>query len=325
MPRQLSEEKQNLIRKRLVQGCTAKDIAEELKITEKTVKRYKKISPAPFYKEQDTGDNSIKFDYTTSLTKKEEVLVKKIQNQIALYEDEEEGWAWHITKHDIRLKQSGLWWNAIVYPESSPPHWIDVLKARGYSFAVSPLHDKDVWKHNSPEMVNAETGELIPVGVRYKVGDKKKAHWHIIVKLDVRIAYNEINSELQSITGCPYIQKCRSLRNSYDYFLHINAPDKYQGYTKDEIQVYNNFHIEPNKYETGLLQAEIVDMILKYDLDSYKKVLLFFTDQPEYQSIVLRLPTAFKTLAADLWREKNPDGKIQKIEIVNRNLNNQAK
>lgn len=319
MPKKISEEKQNLIRKRLHQGCTIEEITQELQVNEKTVRRYKKNLPPAFHEEQGANDPSIRLDYTKSLTKVERAYAEKIEKELALFEDDEEGWTYHITKHDIRRKQSGLWWNMIVYPESAPPNWINVLKARGYTFAVSPLHDKDSWSHDSPEMVNAETGEIIPRGTRYKKGDLKKAHWHVIVITDTRVGYMEMNGEMQKITHCPYIQKCRSLRNSYEYFLHINAPDKYQDYKKDDIQSYNNFHIEPNKYETGLMQAEIVDMMLKHDLDSYTKVLLFYNNQPEYQNIILRLPTSFKAVAADLWRDKHPDGKIQKVEIVNPN------
>ena len=38
----ISEEKQNLIRKRLLQGHSIKDIAQETGVSEKTVSKYKK-------------------------------------------------------------------------------------------------------------------------------------------------------------------------------------------------------------------------------------------------------------------------------------------
>lgn len=288
----LSEEKQTLIRKRLVQGYSVKQIAEEVQVSEITVKRYKKNTPALFIAEQDTGDNSIKYDYTTSLTKKEEAFTKKIEKELALYEDDEEGWVYHISARDFRLKQSGMWWNFIVYPESAPEHWIDKLKVQGLRLAISPLHDKDTWNHDSPEMVNAETGEYIEKGARYKMGDRKKAHWHCIAVCDTRVAYREMNDLLRKITNCPYIQKCNSLKNSFNYFLHINAPNKYQNYDKEEIQIYNNFHIEPNKRETTILVMEMIDLIVQNDIVEWCDCVEFFKNDPEF-SLLLSTRTAY--------------------------------
>ena len=35
-------------------------------------------------------------------------------------------------------------WGAVVYPESAPDNWIEILEETRIQFAVSPLHDKDV-------------------------------------------------------------------------------------------------------------------------------------------------------------------------------------
>lgn len=318
MSKKISEEKQNLIRKRLCQGYSISQIANEFQISESTVKRYKQKSPAPFHKEKDTGDNSITFDYTTSLTKREEQIAKKIKKEISLYEDIEEGWTFHLTAKDEKLRQSGLWWSAIVYPESAPEHWIDRLVAQNLRLAISPLHDKDTWNHDSPQFVNAETGEIIEVGERYKIGDRKKAHWHIIVITDKRTSYAEMNSLLQKITNCPYIQKCRSLKNAYDYFLHINAPKKYQGYDKNEIQRFNNFHVEPTKYEINVLVDEMLSIIVEREFTRMTDVFKFFQGQIEYITLLNAKPFLIMQIVQDNWRKQNPDGKVKKVEIVNK-------
>lgn len=289
MSRKLSEDKQNLIRKRLAQGVRIQDIAEEVQASEKTVKRYKKSLPSVL---PETGDSSTKYNYTTLLTKKEELYAKKIEKELLLYEDETEGWVWHVTKGDIRLRQSGMWWNVIVYPESAPYNWIEKLRVLGYRIAISPLHDKDFWSHDSPEYVNPETGEIIEKGKLYKTGDRKKAHWHVIVVTDTRVGYREINDELRNICHCPYIQKCRSLKNSYDYFLHINAPEKYQGYDKDEIQTYNNFHVEPTKYEMAILVSEMVEMIQSHDITEWCDCVEYFKNDPEF-TLMLTMRTGY--------------------------------
>lgn len=312
----VSEEKENLIRKRHLQGHSAKDIAQEVGLSEKTVRKYIKNAPAPLTASAKSEDTSLQVDYTTVLTKREEVLAKKILAQVALYEDTDEGWSYHLTAHDDRIRQQGLWWSFVVYPESAPENWIERLNATGMQIAISPLHDKDTWDHPSPEMVNAETGEIIEKGARYKTGDRKKAHWHCIAKTDRKTGWREMNALLQGITHCPYIQKCRSLKGAYEYFLHINDSKKYQGYFKDEIIKLNGFVIEPTKYEQGILYDEIVTTIIEQKLTKWTEVCIWYHGQPEYMLLLSSRPAIITEVLKDNWRVQNPDGRVQRVQLV---------
>lgn len=315
----VSEEKTKLIRKRLAQGRPIAEIAEEAGVSKSTVNRVKKKTPEAVYKEEnDSGDASIKIDNSTLLTKMEEKYTKKLQAALALYEDEVEGWCYHLDKADYRLRTSGCWWSAIAYPESAPEGWMERLKATGLEIAISPLHDKDKWIHDSPEMVDIETGEIIPKGARYKVGDRKKAHWHIIVKSDKRMSYMEANNLIRNITHGPYVQKCRSLKNAYEYFLHLNHPEKYQGYDKDEIVIANNFHLEPNKYEAGVMQCEIINTIHEHGMTEVWQLTEQYKDQPEYIAIIAAKPGIFTSLLHSLWNKRNPEGKVKRVMIVDK-------
>ncbi|HAA0081853.1 TPA_asm: hypothetical protein GDG64_14435, partial [Listeria monocytogenes] len=53
-------------------------------------------------------------------------------------------------------------WTFIVYPESAPGDWRDILNKTHLRWIESPLHDKDV---------NAD-------------GEVKKEHWHILLSYD---------------------------------------------------------------------------------------------------------------------------------------------
>lgn len=320
MPAKIGEDKQNLIRKRYLQGQSIAQIAEELQIDRKTVKRYIKLAPAPLNTSASTGDDIYIIDYTTVLTKKEEILTKKIEKERALYEDDVEGWTYHLTKNNERIRQQGRWWSFIVYPDSAPSGWLDRLKATGMQFAISPLHDKDTWDHDSPAMVNAETGEIIPVGARYRMGDRKKAHWHVIAKCDQKTSWREMNNLLQNITNCPYIQKCRSLKNAYDYFIHANDPEKYQGYDRDEIIKGNNFMVEPTTQEKSILLDDVIQTIIVNDFDRMKDVLTFYQGQPEYENIIAAKAGMIGQLLKDNWREHNPDGKVSRVQLVDNEL-----
>lgn len=294
MNQKLTEEKKDLIFSRLCQGRTNKEIAEELQISERSVQRYKKSVKVALETRTSLSScgEEVAVDYSKTLTKQEKKYVDRIEKEILLYEDSEEGWVYHLSKADLRFKQSGCWWSCIVYPDSAPAGWIDALRAQGFRIAISPLHDKDAWNHDSPATIDPDTNEVIPKGSKYKAGDLKKAHWHVIIVVDKRTSFVEMNDVLQKLTKCPYIQKCRSLRNAYDYFLHINAPEKYQGYDKKAIQVYNNFHVEPTKYEMNLIAMEMVHLIQEHNLLEWCDVVEFFQNDPEF-SLILSTRTAY--------------------------------
>lgn len=313
----ISEEKQKLIRKRLAQGRPIAEIAEEAGVSTKTVQRWKKKTPTEVYNaETDSGDSSIKMDNSTMLTKMEQKYTKKLEGALQLYEDDVEGWCYHLDKADYRMKTSGMWWSFIVYPESAPEGWWERLKATGMEIARSPLHDMDKWTHDSPEMVDISTGEIIPKGARYVAGDPKKGHWHGIAKSDKRMSYQEANNLIRSITHGPYIQKCRSIKNAYEYFVHLNQPDKFQFYRKEDILTANGFHLEPNKYEAGQMQCEIINTIHDKGMTEVWQLTEHYRDQPEYTMIIASKPGIFTSLLHSLWNKQNPEGKIKRVKIV---------
>ena len=313
----VSEDKANLIRKRHLQGHSQKDIAQEVGLSEKTVRKYIKNAPAPPKVSGKSEDTSLQVDYTTVLTKREEGLAKKILAEVALFEDDEEGWSFHLTAHDDRIRQQGLWWSFIIYQDSVPDNYLERLKATGMQIALSPWHDKDSWNHDSPEMVNAETGEIIPRGARYKTGDHKKTHRHGICKTDKKCSWREMNALLQNILHCPYIQKCRSLKGAFEYFLHLNSPEKYQGYFKDEIIRINGFVIEPTKMEQGVLYDEIVQVVIGYGYTTWTEVCKQYKGQPEYMLLLSSRPSIITEVLKDNWRKANPDGRVQRVQLVN--------
>lgn len=312
----VSEDKANLIRKRHLQGHSQKDIAQEVGLSEKTVRKYIKNAPAPPKVSGKSEDTSLQVDYTTVLTKREEGLAKKILAEVALFEDDEEGWSFHLTAHDDRIRQQGLWWSFIIYQDSVPDNYLERLKATGMQIALSPWHDKDSWNHDSPEMVNAETGEIIPRGARYKTGDHKKTHRHGICKTDKKCSWREMNALLQNILHCPYIQKCRSLKGAFEYFLHLNNPEKYQGYFKDEIIRMNGFVIEPTKMEQGVLYDEIVQVVIGYGYTTWTEVCKQYQGQPEYMLLLSSRPSIVTEVLKDNWRKANPDGRVQRVQLV---------
>lgn len=310
----LSEDKQNLIRKRIIEGSLLEDIAREVGCSTRTILNYKKKMPVNVLAAQDTGDDTIVFDTSSLYTQAEEKYIKSIKKSVYLYEDVEEGWTFHYDKENATIKTNSLWWMGIAYPESVKSDWIERLERLGFAIAISPLHDKDVWLHDSPQMVDPNTGEIIPKGARYKAGDKKKAHWHFIIICSCSTSFKEINNLIRPITNGPYLEKCRSIKNTYDYFTHETDAAKRQNkyvYEKDEIIRLNNFHVVPNKYEVGVLQCEIANTVIEKGFTEVHQIVEHYRDQPEIMTILWAKPGLITSLLRSLYKKKHPESKVQ--------------
>ena len=109
-------------------------------------------------------------------------------------------------------------WATIIYPENYDyPTWIESLKLRGISCAISPLHDKDV----------NLSGEI------------KKAHFHIIMTFGNPTTYNNVKQICDDI-GATMPIPLDSVVGYYRYLTHKDNPEKAQ-YDETEIILINGF------------------------------------------------------------------------------------
>lgn len=148
-------------------------------------------------------------------------------------------------------------WCAIVYPESAPGDWKDILDSKNVRWACSPLHDKDI--DDDSEQTT------------------KKAHWHIIICYNSLKSFEQVVDDLQEL-NCPRPQICRDVRSSVRYFIHKDHPHKYQ-YSEDDIECYGGFDIGDyfniSKSELRVYRKEMADYIEEHnvielmDFDSY--------------------------------------------------------
>ena len=307
----LSENKKTKIIEMLKCGYSNADISDETGISIRTIQRFKKDIPKAEFNEIDA--NGI-------ITKTEKKFLDRVKGEKELFEDLEEGWVYHMTTERLNQQTSGLWWKWIAYPESVEfEEMAEKFKQLGLETAISPLHNRDTWGHDSPEIVNTETGEITPKGSRYKCGDRKKPHYHGITKFEKQIGYKEANRIIREITQGPYIQKCMSLTGSYEYFVHKNNPEKFQ-YDKDEITNINDFVLEPTKKERKLMTNEIGKVISKNRIENFIDLVRFYTDQIEYINIIASSSYYFGALCQSIWHEKHPE-KITKNMLVDEDGN----
>lgn len=141
-----------------------------------------------------------------------------------------------MTEKDIQKDGRSRNWSLIVYPESAPPDWREILDQTGEKWIESPLHDKDI-------------NELS--------GEPKKPHWHVIISFSNKKSVKQVKA-VSDLLNTPEPKKVGSLQGSVQYLWHRNNPEKYQ-YDKSEVIAHNGF-----KYRQYLTDVGVdTDMILK--------------------------------------------------------------
>lgn len=288
-------------------GYTHENIAEALGISAKTIQREIKDLPEE-YQEEFKGGNVI--------TKLEKKYIDRIKGERELFEDIEEGWVYHMTEEKLLQQTSGKWWSFIFYSDSAElEEVIKAFKAKGLEVAISPLHNRDKWTHDSPETTDKETGEIIPKGARYKCGDRKKEHRHGIVKFDQPVSFRTANGIIREITNGPYAQKCLSITGAYEYFVHKNNPEKFQ-YDCEEIIRINGFRLELTKTEKKLMTNEISKKVIDENIDEFNSLINAYRDQIEYINLISEKSYYFGALCQSLWKKNNPN-RITRNMLVN--------
>ena len=101
-------------------------------------------------------------------------------------------------------------WTIVLYPESAPENWRQILDDMHIEWIESPLHDKDI---------NAN-------------GETKKAHWHILLMFGGVKTYEQIK-EVTDKLNAPIPQRCHNAKAMVRYMAHLDNPDKAQYNTSD--------------------------------------------------------------------------------------------
>lgn len=150
----------------------------------------------------------------------------------------------------------GRYWAFVLYPESAPNDWKDILSLSGLPCAISPLHDKDL---------NADL-------------EKKKSHYHIILCWDGPTTYKNVCSLVCDQLHQPHPIKIEVVRGYYRYLTHKDNPEKAQ-YNDFDITVLNGFNPEdydqPTERELDIICKEIQKLILTEHFTEYSELMDF--------------------------------------------------
>ena len=100
----------------------------------------------------------------------------------------------------------------VVYPDSAPENWQEILVQHFVPSFISPLHDKDI----NP------------------TGDPKKPHWHVIIMFE-GVKTQEQAQEIFNSIGGVGCERVNSIRGYSRYLCHLDNPDKAQ-YNVDDVR-----------------------------------------------------------------------------------------
>lgn len=100
----------------------------------------------------------------------------------------------------------------VVYPESAPSEWQEILSQQFVPAFISPLHDQDV----NP------------------TGESKKAHYHVLIMFDSVKTKDQAEAIFKLIggVGCEVVQ---SIRGYARYLCHLDNPEKAQ-YKQESVR-----------------------------------------------------------------------------------------
>ncbi len=150
-------------------------------------------------------------------------------------------------------------WAFILYLDSAPTNWRDILQETGCQFAISPYHDKDL----NPD------------------GTLKKPHYHIIICYEGPTSYNVI-LRITKLVNATIPQPLEQIRGYYRYFTHLDNPEKYQ-YSQDDISTINGFninnYIEMTYTEVSMIIKSLQELIRTKNILEYSDLLDFLLDE----------------------------------------------
>ena len=128
-------------------------------------------------------------------------------------------------------------WAFILYLDSAPSNWRDILQDTGLPIAISPYHDLDI----NP------------------TGETKKPHYHIILCFEGPTTYKNVKRITDSVNAT-IPQPLSAIKGYYRYFTHKDNPEKYQ-YNEKDITTINGFNIDDYVELTYLQVQEILKQI----------------------------------------------------------------
>ncbi|MCH4178013.1 MAG: replication protein [Streptococcaceae bacterium] len=147
-------------------------------------------------------------------------------------------------------------WAFLIYEESTPKNYLDILEAIHVPFILSPWHDKDI---------NQDTGEL------------KKSHKHGALFFDSLKSYTQVSELLKNKINAPaHVEIVMSPKGMYDYFTHAENPDK-TPYNLEDIECGSGFELDKflKEQNSDYFLNEAINLIETHQITEFEQLVHF--------------------------------------------------
>lgn len=168
----------------------------------------------------------------------------------------------------VKDKRSNKW-GFLLYRDSCPDNYLEILESLRIPFVLSPWHDKDV---------NKETGEF------------KKAHKHGALYFDSLKSYSQVSELLTKNLNTPaHVEVIMSPKGMYDYFTHAENPEK-TPYNIEDIESgcgfdKEKFFIDNNSNEFLTL---VIDIIEEHNFTEFTHLVTYVrTEDPMFLRFIV--------------------------------------
>ena len=164
-------------------------------------------------------------------------------------------------------------WVCIVYPESAPENWKEILRDAKVPGAISPLHDADV----NPD------------------GTKKKPHWHVLLSFSGVKTQKQVR-EITDKLNAPAPQACLDIRGTCRYMCHMDNPEKAQ-YEPNDVVAFGGFDYITKITGTADTDEAIREMMrwcIEQQCDSFYQLANYAADKkPDWFRVITTSRTVF--------------------------------
>lgn len=166
-------------------------------------------------------------------------------------------------------------WAFIVYPDSAPENWKELVAGEHCPALISPLHDADI----NPD------------------GEPKKAHWHVLLMYTGKKARSTV-SQLAERCNAARPQPVSDRRGYARYLCHIDNPEKHQ-YPASEVTAlggadYAEFVLGGADIDCAL--GEMMDWCIEQGCYSFYRLSLYARqERPDWFRVITSSRTVFLT------------------------------
>lgn len=140
-------------------------------------------------------------------------------------------------------------WTFIMYPDSLPENYLEILQETGLEIAISPLHDRDI---NVDET-------------------QKKPHYHVVLFFRGPTTYNRVE-KITKMLNATIPKRVMSAVGIIRYLTHKDNPEKAQ-YNEEDIRTLNGLDLKDivgiTQTQKEILKREIIKLIREYNIEEY--------------------------------------------------------